>query len=154
MVGLCGEWSGSGHSEWGAVRFLCSGAGVRGLGALAGCMGNQAVSKQARRAAREAAASAQEEPMRRTRAVGRCEPKAAGVIGVSQPLRLVVDPRAHCDEVARFEENVVRGPGAQDCANWCSAIGTDGYGRFLGTPRRLADHGAGQPLCAGRRPGR
>lgn len=53
-----------------------------------------------------------------------------GVMGVSQPLRLVVDPRVHCEELERFEDNVVRGPGAQDCAIWCSAIGADGYGRF------------------------
>jgi hypothetical protein len=50
--------------------------------------------------------------------------------GVSQPLRLVVDPRVHGEELARFEANVVRGPGAADCAIWCSAIGADGYGRF------------------------
>lgn len=58
------------------------------------------------------------------------EPKATGVMGVSQPLRLVVDPRAHGEELLRFEANVVRGPGAEDCAIWCSAIGADGYGRF------------------------
>jgi len=53
-----------------------------------------------------------------------------GVMGVSQPLRLVVDPRMHREELRRFEDNVVRGPGSQDCAIWCSAIGADGYGRF------------------------
>ncbi len=51
-------------------------------------------------------------------------------MGVSQPLRLVVDQRAHADELRRFEDNVVRGPGGEDCAIWCSAIGADGYGRF------------------------
>ncbi len=61
---------------------------------------------------------------------GPLEPKAVGVMGVSQPLRLVVDPWVHSDELLRFEDNVVRGPGAEDCAIWCSAIGADGYGRF------------------------
>jgi hypothetical protein len=42
---------------------------------------------------------------------------------------LVVDPEAHADELARFESNVVRGPGADDCAIWVGAIGADGYGR-------------------------
>ncbi|WP_062892435.1 hypothetical protein [Mycobacterium avium] len=51
-------------------------------------------------------------------------------MGVSQPLRLTVDRRVHAEELARFEDNVVRGPGAHDCAIWCSAIGADGYGRF------------------------
>lgn len=50
--------------------------------------------------------------------------------GVSEPLRLVVDRRVHAEELGRFENNVVRGPGADDCAIWCSAIGGDGYGRF------------------------
>jgi len=50
-------------------------------------------------------------------------------MGVSQPLRLVVDLRVHAEELRRFEQNIVRGPGAQDCAIWCSAIGADGYGR-------------------------
>jgi hypothetical protein len=36
----------------------------------------------------------------------------------------------HCEELLRFEANVVRGPSWQDCATWCSAIGADGYGRF------------------------
>ena len=51
-------------------------------------------------------------------------------MGVSQPLPLVVDLRVHAEELRRFEQNIVRGPGAQDCAIWCSAIGADGYGRF------------------------
>jgi len=51
-------------------------------------------------------------------------------MGVSQPLRLVVDQRVHAEELRRFEESVVRGPGRQDCAIWCSALGADGYGRF------------------------
>ena len=42
---------------------------------------------------------------------------------------LVVDPEAHAEELARFESNVVRGPGADDCAIWVGAIGGDGYGR-------------------------
>ena len=42
---------------------------------------------------------------------------------------LVVDPKAHAAELARFESNVVRGPGADDCAIWVGAIGADGYGR-------------------------
>jgi hypothetical protein len=41
---------------------------------------------------------------------------------------LVVDPDAHADESTRFESNVVRGPGADDCAIWVGAIGPDGYG--------------------------
>lgn len=51
-------------------------------------------------------------------------------VTVWQPLRLVVDPRAHAGEIARFEAQVVRGPGRQDCAIWTGAIGGDGYGRF------------------------
>jgi len=39
---------------------------------------------------------------------------------------LVVDPDAHADERVRFESNVVRGPGADDCAIWVGAIGADG----------------------------
>lgn len=70
------------------------------------------------------------EMMAATGDLGSLEPKAVGVMGVSQPLRLVVDPRAHVEELLRFEANVVRGPGAEDCAIWCSAIGADGYGRF------------------------
>ncbi len=62
--------------------------------------------------------------------MGRKEPKALGAMGGSRPLRLVVDQRVHADELRRFEDNVVRGPGAEDCAIWCSAIGADGYGRF------------------------
>jgi hypothetical protein len=68
--------------------------------------------------------------MTATGGLGPLEPKAIGVMGVSQPLRMVVDPRVHADELERFEDNVVRGPGAEDCAIWCSAIGADGYGRF------------------------
>lgn len=51
-------------------------------------------------------------------------------MGISQPLRLVVHPLVHAEELRRFEANVVPGPGAEDCAIWCSAIGADGYGRF------------------------
>jgi hypothetical protein len=43
---------------------------------------------------------------------------------------LVVDPEAHAAELVRFESNVVRGPGGDDCAIWVGAIGADGYGRF------------------------
>ncbi|OBJ86083.1 hypothetical protein A5640_11270 [Mycobacterium asiaticum] len=43
---------------------------------------------------------------------------------------MVVDPVAHAEELARFEANVVRGPGPQDCAIWCAAVGSDAYGRF------------------------
>lgn len=50
-------------------------------------------------------------------------------MGRSQPLQLVVDPVAHAEELARFEAHVVRGPGAEDCAIWTGAVGTDGYGR-------------------------
>ncbi|GLB92989.1 hypothetical protein [Mycobacterium kiyosense] len=51
-------------------------------------------------------------------------------MGRSQPLQLVVDPVAHAEELARFAAHVVRGPGAEDCAIWTGAVGTDGYGRF------------------------
>ena len=51
-------------------------------------------------------------------------------LGVSQPLRLLVDTRLHSEELARFETNVVRGPYRDDCAIWVGAIGGDGYGRF------------------------
>jgi hypothetical protein len=50
-------------------------------------------------------------------------------LGSSQPLRLVVDARIHGEEFRRFEANVVRWPGAHDCAIWAAAIGADGYGR-------------------------
>lgn len=50
-------------------------------------------------------------------------------MGRSQPLQLVVDPVAHAEELARFAAHVVRGPGAEDCAIWTGAVGTDGYGR-------------------------
>jgi hypothetical protein len=51
-------------------------------------------------------------------------------LGVSQPLRLLVDSRVHAEEFARFESLIVRGPLADDCAIWVGAIGGDGYGRF------------------------
>jgi hypothetical protein len=54
--------------------------------------------------------------------------KASWKMGRSQPLRLVVDRRAHGEELRRFEANVVRGPGANDCAIWAAAVGADGYG--------------------------
>ena len=44
--------------------------------------------------------------------------------------RLVVDPRIHADEIARFTSHIVRGPTASDCDIWISAIGADGYGRY------------------------
>jgi hypothetical protein len=44
--------------------------------------------------------------------------------------RLVVDPRIHAGEIARFTSHVVCGPTASDCSIWISAIGADGYGRF------------------------
>ena len=51
-------------------------------------------------------------------------------MGVSQPLRLLVDMRLHSAELVRFESQVVRGPGSDDCAIWVGAIGGDGYGSF------------------------
>ena len=42
---------------------------------------------------------------------------------------LVVDPRVHAGEIARFTSHVVCGPGASDCDIWTGAIGADGYGR-------------------------
>ena len=44
-------------------------------------------------------------------------------LGVSQPLRLLVDTRLHSEDLARFETNVVRGPHRDDCAIWVGAIG-------------------------------
>jgi hypothetical protein len=43
---------------------------------------------------------------------------------------VVVDRRAHREELERFEACVVRWPLADDCAIWKSAVGADGYGRF------------------------
>ena len=43
--------------------------------------------------------------------------------------RLVVDPRLHAGEIARFTSHVVCGPTASDCNIWTGAIGADGYGR-------------------------
>jgi hypothetical protein len=58
------------------------------------------------------------------------EKKAGNGVGVSQPLRLLVDSRVHAAERARFESLIVRGPQDEDCAIWVGAIGGDGYGRF------------------------
>jgi hypothetical protein len=44
--------------------------------------------------------------------------------------RLIVDPRIHAGEIARFTSHVVCGPTASDCDIWTGAIGADGYGRF------------------------
>jgi hypothetical protein len=53
---------------------------------------------------------------------------------------LLVDLDAHSAELARFESNVVRGPGADDCAIWVGAIGADGYGRNQpGPPGHFGD---------------
>ena len=68
------------------------------------------------------------------RMAGIGEKNAGKGVGVSQPLRLLVDSRVHAEELARFEALVVRGPGADDCAIWKGAIGGDGYG-LLGTAR-------------------
>jgi hypothetical protein len=43
---------------------------------------------------------------------------------------VVVDRRAHREELERFEACVVRWPLADDRATWKSAVGADGYGRF------------------------
>jgi len=51
-------------------------------------------------------------------------------LGVSQPLRLLVDSRVYAEELARFESLIVEGPRDEDCAIWRGAIGGDGYGRF------------------------
>ena len=63
---------------------------------------------------------------------------ATGALSVLEPTvgpmrsagRLVVDPRIHAGEIARFTSHVVCGPTASDCSIWISAIGADGYGRF------------------------
>jgi hypothetical protein len=47
--------------------------------------------------------------------------------------RLVVDPRIHAGEIARFTSHVLCGPTASDCSIWTSAIGADGYGRKRAT---------------------
>jgi hypothetical protein len=51
---------------------------------------------------------------------------------------LIVDPRLHAAEIARFRQYVVCGPTAVDCNIWIGAIGADGYGRFY-----LTREGAG-----------
>lgn len=43
---------------------------------------------------------------------------------------LMVTPRLHDDEIARFHHYIVEGPCETDCAIWVGAIGSDGYGRF------------------------
>lgn len=43
---------------------------------------------------------------------------------------LVVTPRLHSEEIARFHRYIVEGPRDADCAIWVGAIGSDGYGRF------------------------
>jgi hypothetical protein len=72
--------------------------------------------------------------------------------------RLVVDPRIHSDEIARFTSHIVRGPTASDCDIWISAIGADGYGRYYLTrqgmglcvrPHRYALAMAAGALAAG-----
>ncbi|OBJ89851.1 hypothetical protein [Mycobacterium asiaticum] len=57
-----------------------------------------------------------------------------------QPLQLVVDPVVRAEELARFEASAVRGPGPQDCAIWCAALGSDAYCRFW-VRRGAADSG-------------
>ena len=61
-----------------------------------------------------------------------------GPVSVAEPTmsvmrsagRLVVDPRLHAGEIARFTSHVVCGPTASDCNIWTGAIGADGYGRY------------------------
>lgn len=73
---------------------------------------------------------------------------AAGPVSVLDPTvgpmrsagRLIVDPRIHAGEIARFTSHVVCGPTASDCDIWTGAIGADGYGRFYLTR-------AGMGLC-------
>lgn len=67
---------------------------------------------------------------REERRMASLQRKASGYMGVSKPLRLVVDRRIHGEELRRFDANVVRGPGVDDCANGTGAVGADGYGRF------------------------
>lgn len=43
---------------------------------------------------------------------------------------LVVDPRVHAEEIARFTSYIVEGPADHDCDIWIGGIGADGYGRF------------------------
>ncbi len=61
---------------------------------------------------------------------GAAASESVGDMGRSQPLRLLVDSRVHAGELRRFEANVVRGPGRDDCAIWTGSIGADGYGRL------------------------
>jgi hypothetical protein len=62
-----------------------------------------------------------------------CDSVGAGDRGLGrggwEPLGLVVDGRAHAEEIRRFEGLVVRGPGADDCAIWAGPVGADGYPR-------------------------
>ena len=51
-------------------------------------------------------------------------------LGVSQPLRLLVDTRLHSEELARFETNVVRGPYRDRLRELGGRHRGDGYGRF------------------------
>lgn len=60
---------------------------------------------------------------------GAAASESVGDMGRSQALRLLVDSRVHAGELRRFEANVVRGPGRDDCAIWTGSIGADGYGR-------------------------
>lgn len=46
----------------------------------------------------------------------------------SRPLPLRVDPAEHADEIARFQQRVVMGPLATDCAIWRGGLSDDGYG--------------------------
>ena len=73
--------------------------------------------------------------------------------------QLIVDPRLHAGEIARFTSHVVCGPTHSDCNIWTGAIGADGYGRFYLTrdgvgfcvrPHRYAlaiACGAWRPAC-------
>ena len=62
--------------------------------------------------------------------------------------RLVVDPRLHAGEIARFTSHVVCGPTAADCNIWTWAIGADGYGRYYLT-RQGMGCACAPPLRAG-----
>lgn len=75
-------------------------------------------------------------------------------LGVSQPLRLLVETRLHSEDLARFETNVVRGPHRDDCAIWVGAIGGWLRPELSGAkpccPGLEAEYGKGEVVCVGR----
>ncbi|WP_278314995.1 hypothetical protein [Lolliginicoccus levis] len=73
---------------------------------------------------------------------------------MEHPAPLVIDPREHAAEIARFWAHVVRGPGEDDCWLWTGAISDDGYGRYwlkrAGRQRVVRPHRYALSLALGR----